>query len=233
MVSACIALATILGLTATYSLKYLPEFYLNYWPALPVLTTGIAYFFYKYVCDTSDYSTPQRIDTNNPVSLKNKILGVLLGSACATAVTFHSLLLNDYVINVRIIDKCNLDFSGVTYFLELAFFILPCAKIFEKISSTKTILIALSMMIFLSITFGLLDSNGTLYALHQILFAISSAILIAPSLKFLNELFKERIFDNMFWVATGFSLCFLIVELAGMILHMINLGLPLKNPVNY
>ena len=167
----------------------------------------LAWAIYAYI---QKIAIPIKITSieNLVIPANINVLSIFIGAACATCVNYNHIFLSPYLIDISMV-KYSSHFLELLYFAVWVIFILVGAKLAEKFGFYKIVLVSLAILFILTFH-GLLNNlSSTQYAVHQVLFAIASAIFTAPIFAVLNKLYGHypNVLHHMLWFTIGYTTC--------------------------
>ncbi len=232
LISSIIILATFLGKFFAYIFTHhVPAPHMQIWYWLPVFSSFLALYIYNHVeKNTSSAAYEAEVIKHSALSIHKKLMAFTIGVACNAGITYYYSFLNPYLVDIVIVKNYDFITSQLPFYIAFGLFVLPAAKICQKIGILKTLSMSLISILILGMGIPFITTSNAVYAPFQILFACFLANLLAPSLAILHQLFKDtkNTFDTIFWFALGSSLsmlCLNISSVVGFSLHFPLAGL--------
>ncbi len=228
LISAYIVLATLLGKSLAYSFFYYgpKSMYIWYW--LPVAGSFLSLGLYAYV---GKYLSPsmkktQAIFKYSISSMHEKILGMFIGLACTAGIYYPHFFITPYLRDIVVVPNYT---TKTQYLFYVAFgvLLLPAAKICQKFSALKIMIISLSWMLFLGVTIPFLPFSNQGFIASLTVFAFFLAGFVTPCFVVLYQLFKnaKNMFDIIFWFTLGSLISALCLGVGGRVGFILNFPL--------
>lgn len=211
--SAVFLVSMFIAKLASYFLVEIPSNFIKFWYVIPFLTTLVANKMYNYIAKSVDLRKEKHVIVDF-MPLNIKVFLTFLGASCAAGLFYHHFFGSYYSLNVKIVDV-SADLGSVAFYFLCALFFFPAARLCEKYSQYKLILLSLAMLFFLSVVSVFVTLDSVVYIYQQILFSFFSSLLIVPSLVVLYQLYKEysNIAGVLFYFSLGFGLCTALARL--------------------
>jgi hypothetical protein len=227
LISAYIALATLLGKSLAYGFFYSGPRTMHVWYWLPIAGSFLSLGFYVYV---GKYLSSMK-QTMGPLkylapSMYEKVLGMLIGVACNAGVYYPHFFLTPYLRDIIVIQNYTIR-TQYLFYVVFGAFLLPAARVCQKFGALKMMTISLSWMFFLGVSIPFLPFSNQGFTISLIVFAFFLAGFVTPSFAMLYQLFKNAkdLFDIIFWFSLGSIVSALCLGVGGRIGFIFNVPL--------
>lgn len=227
LISAYIALATLLGKSLAYGFFYSGPKSMHVWYWLPIagsfLSLGLYVYVGKYLSSMKQPMVPLKYSAP---SMYEKVLGMLIGVACNAGIYYPHFFLTPYLRDIIVIQNYTIR-TQYLFYVVFGAFLLPAAKACQKFGTLKMMTISLSWMFFLGVSIPFLPFSNQGFTILLIVFAFFLAGFVTPSFAILYQLFKNAkdLFDIIFWFSLGSIISALCLGVGGRIGFIFNVPL--------